>query len=525
MMPMDDADGWPMNCERFRLQIDAYVDGALPPAERAAFEAHRATCVECRRAAEQAQRLGELLRSELAALTATTPAEQAALRESMLSRLDMPLERARASHAPGGRRQRIWLPRLAGGAAALILALLAVLLFPPGANHNVSAAEIVDRAWAAVEGQQGMSGVLHWEGEWSQRFPSGDQITRTFQIWFDFDDPGRYRLTQRDADGRVFSEMVRDGVDRMWQLSRTDGGEAQGQTQVTEIILSPEEMRELGSWYVPSPFLDDLDRFTQVLDKVEKVAEIEVAGRPAYVLQGRLYGFGRPGEGKRIEPVTSTVQLIVDSETYWVLGRDERVPRVGAEQAIFAGVVQRTRQFEILARDRVPAGTFGFTPPPGAEVRTVQGIAGYYAPSPDAIGLQEAAALTSFTLVLPAELPEDLYPRPFFRFTGPGQAGTFGIVYLGDAGRQAFLLEYAQAQPLGRAARLVAIGEKQGWLVPDPIDGHKFSLYLIDPEPAPGPDGRPWPGGLELQVWGLSLEEAVAMLASLEPYPTGATGE
>jgi outer membrane lipoprotein-sorting protein len=469
--------------------------------------------------------MSELLRSELTALTAATPAEQVARRESVLNRLDKPAKRARADHALGRQRRRIWLMRLSGGAAALILALLAVLMFPPGANHSVSAAEIVDRAWAAVEGQQGMSGVLHWEGEWSQRFPSGDQITRTFEIWFDFDDPGRYRLTQRDPEGWVFNEMVRDGVDHMWQLSRTGGGEAQGQAQVTEIILSPEEMRELGSWYVPSPFLDDLDRFTQVLDTVEKVAETEVAGRPAYVLQGRLYGFGRPGEGKRIEPVTSTVQLIVDSETYWVLGRDERLPRVEAEQGVFAGIVQRTRQFEILAPDQVPSDTFGFDPPPGAEVRTVEGIAGYYAPSPDAIGLEEAAALTSFTLVLPAELPEDLHTRPFFRFTGPGQAGTFGIVYLGDAGRQAFLLEYAQAQPLGRAARLVAIGEKQGWLVPDPIDGHKFSLYLIDPEPTPGPDRRPWPGGVELQVWGLSLEEAAAMLASLEPYPAGATGE
>ena len=122
-------------------------------------------------------------------------------------------------------------------------------------------------------------------------------------------------------------------------------------------------------------------------------------------------------------------------------------------------------------------------------------------------------------------LPEDLHPRPFFRFEGAGRADTFGIVYLGEAGRQAFLLEYAQTRLLGRAARAVAVGEKQGWLVTDPIDGHKFSLHLINPKPALGPDGRPWPRGVELQAWGLSLQEAVAMLASLEPYSTDARSE
>ena len=166
----------------------------------------------------------------------------------------------------------------------------------------------------------------------------------------------------------------------------------------------------------------------------------------------------------------------------------------------------------------MPSHVFAFTPPVGAEVRTSQGIADYYAPSADAIGLEEAATLTSFTLVLPSELPDDLKPRPNFRYTGPGRAGTFGIVYLGHAGRQAFLLEFERARALGRAARMVAVGQKQGWLVPDPIDGHKFSLYLMEPEPDPGPDGRPWPGGVELQAWGLSLDEAVAMLVSLEPY-------
>jgi hypothetical protein len=276
---------------------------------------------------------------------------------------------------------------------------------------------------------------------------------------------------------------------------------------------------------VPSPFLDDLDRFAEVLDNVELVSEIEVAGRPAYVLRGQIFGFGWPVQENRIDPVTSTVQLVVDAETYWLLDRAERVPMVGGEGAIAAGLTQRTRRFEILSPEQVPPDAFTFVPPPGAEVRTVEGIAGYYAPASDAIGLDEAATLTSFSLVLPSELPHDLQARPSFRYTcpggqcqGPGRAGMFSIIYLGQPGRQAFLLEYAQARLPGRAARLVAVGDKQGWLAPDPIDGRKFSLYLVEPEPDTGPDGRPWPRTVELQVWGLSLDEAVAMLASLEPY-------
>ncbi|MCP4540436.1 MAG: hypothetical protein GY832_25130, partial [Chloroflexi bacterium] len=74
------------------------------------------------------------------------------------------------------------------------------------------------------------------------------------------------------------------------------------------------------------------------------------------------------------------------------------------------------------------------------------------------------------------------------------------------------------ARTLGRAARLVEVGDKQGWLVTDPIDGRKFSLYLVEPQPDIGPDGRPWPQTIELQVWGLTLDEAVMMLASLEPF-------
>jgi hypothetical protein len=500
-----------MNCDTFLSQFDAYADGALSPSERALMEVHRARCAACQSAAEQARRLDALLRGELPQLAAATPAEQVMLRGRVGHELGLP-------GAWKGQRWPLRALRLIGAGAVLALALLLFAILLPGERQTVSAAEIVRRASNTVENHQGMSGVLHWEGEWREYYPGGDQITRTFEILFDFDDPGRYRFTQRNPDGRVIQEMVRDGVDRMWQLSRSVTSDGREATRVDEIVLSPQEMEELASWLVPSPFLDDLDRFTDVLGDVERVAEIEIAGRSAFVLRGQLFGFGQPGAGNRIDPVTSTVQLLIDADSYWVLGRIERLPGVGGAGGTVAGTVQRTRRFELLPLEQVPQDAFSFSPPPGAEVRTVNGIAGYYAPTPDAIGLDEAVQLTSFTLVLPSRLPGDLQPRPFFQYQGPGPAATFSIVYLGTLGRQAFLLEHQEALPLARATRMVQVGQKRAWLAPDPIDGRKFSLYLIDPQPDQGPDGRPWPGGIELQVWGMSVDEAVGMLASLQPY-------
>lgn len=506
-----------MECDAFQLKIEAYLDEALPSTEHIAFESHRATCVECRRALAYAQRLGDLLREELPQLATATAAEQVSLRENVTRQLGLAREQERIRLASTQRRWRHWTTRMAGVGG--LLALLAVIAFAllPGEEQTASAAEIVNRAQAAVERHQGLNGVLHWEGEWSQRFPSPEQITRTFEIWFSFDSPERYRLTRRDHDGHVYSEMVRDGVDHMWQLSRAVLDDGTERILVDEIILSPQEMEELGSWYVPAPFLDDLGRFIDAVQRVEKSTESEVAGRRAYILRGRVYSFGHPNGGNRMAPVTSTVQLVVDAETYWILGRTEWLPVVGGDQEAIAGIVQQTRRFALLSPDQVPTGTFDFSPPPGAEVHIARGTAGYFAPYPDVIDLDSAAVQASFEAVLPSDLPDDLQPRPVYRQVGSGQAGTFGIVYVGKPGRQAVLLEYAHSQLPGRAARLLTIGEMQGWLVPDPIDRRRFSLYLMEPRPVLAPDGRSWPGSVELQTWGLSLDEALMMLGSLEP--------
>jgi hypothetical protein len=208
----------------------------------------------------------------------------------------------------------------------------------------------------------------------------------------------------------------------------------------------------------------------------------------------------------------------VDAETYWVLGRTERVPSVSLGGEVITGIAQRTTRFAILSPERVPANTFDFTPPADAEVRTIKGINDFFVSSASSVELAVLSELTHFAPALPSDMPLDLKQGAAVHYQQPGQGGAFGIFYWGAPGRRAQLREYEQAEILDEAARAVAVGEKQGWLVADPIYGRKFSLHLADPGPGTASPGQSWPGAVELDAWGLSLDEAVTMLTSLEPY-------
>jgi anti-sigma factor (TIGR02949 family) len=53
-----------MNCREFGAQVDPYVDGELGVSETLAADAHAAECVGCRRLADRAHRLRQLLRRQ-----------------------------------------------------------------------------------------------------------------------------------------------------------------------------------------------------------------------------------------------------------------------------------------------------------------------------------------------------------------------------------------------------------------------------------------------------------------------------
>jgi hypothetical protein len=288
-------------------------------------------------------------------------------------------------------------------------------------------------------------------------------------------------------------------------------------------------MQELASWHIPSPFRDDLTRFADILPDVEVVGDTTVVGRRAYLLQGQLFGLGVSGPDGIPHPVTSTVTLTIDAETYWLLGREEVVEGESRPR-----ITYHTRRFELLPQDQVPGEAFTFTAPEGVEVRRLEGIDSVYRePHQPAMTLEETADFAPFVFLVPTALPDDLKPLSHVLLQEERQGerwdDTFMLIYQGRPGRQIVLSESVLPRGPAWAARLVGIGGRQGWLESDLIDSHLFSLYLPNwdvlehytktrsgiPEE---PDERLPPGSVVLRVRGLSVDEAIAILESLEPY-------
>lgn len=103
-----------MHCEHLDNRLDDYVDGELPPAERAAVDEHVADCASCRRILEREQALRAALHDYG---NAVEPLPDAAY-------FDAALERA-ASAGARQRRQR-WQMTGLGGAVAATLAVLII---------------------------------------------------------------------------------------------------------------------------------------------------------------------------------------------------------------------------------------------------------------------------------------------------------------------------------------------------------------------------------------------------------------
>jgi hypothetical protein len=518
-----------MDCKTFEQKLEAYLAGDLTPVERTEMEKHQTACAHCQRLADRATHLDSLLRDGMIAAVAMTPKEQVTLRESVLSQV--------RKTQPSLWWQ--WAPRLAGLAFALASLILAGLILPGRRSvPTVSAAEVITRAQAAMDERTGLSGVLHWELSYELWGPwSDDVFYYETEIWFDFDDPRRYHLHNKSCGDVVdpgSGRMVRDGIDRMWECEYYPERGEEGDSFVDEIILSPEEMWELASWHIPSPFRDDLTRFADILPDVEVVGETNVAGRWAYLLRGQLFtASGVNDLDETLVPVTSTVTLTVDAETYWLLGREEAVE--GEARPRF---ISRTRRFELLAQDQVPDHAFTFTPPEDVEVRRLEGIDSLYdKPRLPTMALEEASDDAPFIFLTPTALPDDLEPPSrvllnHLHVDAQVWDTEFMLIYRGKPGRQIMLTESMLPRMPALAARLVDVGDRQGWLVSDPIDSRQFMILLLDSDVAKhydtslgkwkraiaDPDDKLPPASVILRVWGFSVDEAIAVLASLEPY-------
>lgn len=533
-----------MKCATFEHKLDAWREGDLAPAEQIEMEAHAAACAACQARVERAGRLDAVLREGLTAAAAMTLDEQAAMREGVLA-------------AVGGRQRSFWprswafpRPLLRGWfrparvAAVLALALALILglaLLNRDGAPSIPAAELVARAQAAMDEHAGLSGVLHWKmrleqgGAWSE-----DVHYYDYEIWFDFDDPARYRLRQEYED-ELFSEMVRDGVDHLWKYvdqpprPGKDYPLLEGSVYpyVEEIVLSRKEMRELATWHVPAPGREDLARFADMLPDVRVVGETTMAGRRVYLLQGKLFTLRRrfnPEEGP--SPIEVTVVLAVDAETYWLLGREETIE--GEKEPY---LVYRTTSFELLAQDQVPDDDFAYTPPPGVEVRRLEGIDAFYHQLREpALPLPEAVEAAAFVVQVPTNVPQGLEALPLVQLEERHLSEQVAdqelrMIYLGEGGRQMLLVESLLPAGPAWSARLIEVGERQGWLQSDLISAHQFTILLPNWEVsqsysslqawrvfmADGGEKLP-PGSVMLHAWGLSVDEAVAVLESLVPY-------
>jgi hypothetical protein len=501
-----------MKCTTFDDRLEAYRAEDLAPAEQLEMEEHARGCPLCRGRMERAERLEAALRHGLRAVAEMGPGEQHAVRAGVLAGLGDPRARPWRRFRPVPLR----LPSLSRVAAV-----------------GVSAAAIVVRAQAAIDEHAGLSGVLHWQSSLEGRVTGSDELLEYgFEMWFDFDDPRRYRLQQL-FEGMVTGEMVRDGLDHLWTYS-DDGPYSGGESNPTieEIVLSPDEMRELARWHVPSPGREDLAHFADMLPDIRFVGESEMAGRRVYLLQGQLPALSSEfNEDGAPRPTKATVTLAVDAETYWLLGREEQL--VSEERP---RIRYRTERFELLPRDQVPEGAFAFSPPPGVPIRKMDGIDSVYrTPKLPSMSVDEAVALAHFALQLPTELPGDMEALPYVladeALPEELEAGPdLIVIYRGAPGRQMLLVE--SPLPTGPAllAQPVRVGEREGWLESDLIDARQFTIHLADwgvparyatpahPAEEEAPTGRLPPGHVMLHAWGLSVDEAVAVLASLMPY-------
>ncbi|MBI4278052.1 MAG: zf-HC2 domain-containing protein [Armatimonadetes bacterium] len=109
-------------CHEIQDRLSGYVDGALPPGERAAVEAHLRECETCRATIADLEALKRLL------VSTPPPPLPPGLSARIHSRL-----RVQRSASPGARRapRRAWFVRRAASATAAAVLLAALLIGLP----------------------------------------------------------------------------------------------------------------------------------------------------------------------------------------------------------------------------------------------------------------------------------------------------------------------------------------------------------------------------------------------------------
>jgi hypothetical protein len=244
-------------------------------------------------------------------------------------------------------------------------------------------------------------------------------------------------------------------------------------------------------------------------------ALVERATRMDDLLRGELPTMLIDHDGQP-DTITARVTLFVDAETYWLLGREESVE--GEDRP---PVRYQTVRFDLVAPAEVPETAFTLTPPEEIDARQIDGLEpGYQNPTMPHVTLEEAAKPAPFTLLLPATLPTGLEMRPIASIEPFASTSTrLTQVYENGVYGWMVLSEYEGLIYPGYASRPVEISGKRAWVERDLIYSNAFTVYLSsqwDQDETPADNSLP--GSVVLAVRGYSLDEAIAVLGSLEPY-------
>jgi hypothetical protein len=333
-------------------------------------------------------------------------------------------------------------------------------------------------------------------------------------LWFDFDNPVRYRIQYTFNDEVLWAESrtIQDDTGYFWKYS------VYPESSAVRTTLSIKEIQQLASWYNPALFRDELPQLAQTVSDIELVEETTVAGRQAHVLRGKILSLGTLGYEDTLELAPSVVTVTVDAETYWLLGWEETVAGESRPRIIY-----RVDQFELLSQSEVPESTFALPPPEGAVFQEADGLEGLHGTLPySPMSLEEVSEGARFTLLIPANPPEGIAVPHYVSLRSlPHLLGSqeFACIYRGSDGRWMALHEHTESFGPGFTARHLELDGREGWIRHDPIYADAFTIYLLHWDTTPGAAGsKPMPGTIILEVKGYSVNEAKDVLDSLEPY-------
>src|SRR5512139_549084 len=140
-----------MECRTARRMIVGKVDGLLPREGQGELSAHLAACAGCAAEERAASAVGPLLR----AWAGARAAENAPRLDAMWTRVRAGIGERR--EAP---RRHAWIPRWAWLPAALVLAVMALLIYPTGTERQPFNPSSFDVAVEDVESDAATVGLV-----------------------------------------------------------------------------------------------------------------------------------------------------------------------------------------------------------------------------------------------------------------------------------------------------------------------------------------------------------------------------